>query len=155
MQAPPHRIVAVLAAVVAILLCAAWSLTSAPRPSAAPRPVQVAGVAHLGAAASADVAFLGTRDESVHHHVRAAEHARPGGTPRRPRRAVLPGRQLPPGTQLSGSLLLVPPSDLSRAGLSYDGPAACVVMLPKESRAPPTDPLSSKQTTPPQEQLMQ
>jgi hypothetical protein len=157
--------VAVLAAVVAILLCAAWSLTSAPRPSATPRPVRVAvtgGVAHLAspsadspaasgeAPVSAEVALLAAGDQPLEYHVGAFEHVRPGGTPRRPRRAVLPSRQLPLGTRPSGTVVFDLPADSTRAALWYEDPAATVDVLPKESRAPPRETSrSSASDTPP------
>lgn len=163
---------AVVAAVVAILLAAAWSLTSAPRAEVAPRPgeiVMAGGVAHVDQVVSAarpqhampgmgtdndpvaagerrvsvDVTLVATGDEPLAYHVGDFSLVVPGGSPRRPRRAVLPGRSLPSGTQMSGTLVFDVPETTTRIRLSYDGHRGTEVVLPVESRAPPAGPTST------------
>jgi hypothetical protein len=162
----------IVAAVAAILLAAGWSLTAAPRPDVAPRAGELAmagGIAHVDRVVSAarpqhampgmgtdndpvaagerrvsvDVTLFATDDEPLEYHVGDFEMAVPGGTPRRPRRAILPGRSLPSGTQLSGTLVFDVPDTTTRVRLSYDGSPGTDVVLPRESRAPPAGPTAT------------
>jgi hypothetical protein len=164
--------IAIVAAVAAILLAAAWSLTSAPRPGAAPRAgelVMAGGIAQIDQVVSAarpqhampgmgtdndpvaagerrvsvDVTLFATGDEPLEYHVGDFTMAVPGGSPRRPRRAVLPGRSLPSGTQMSGTLVFDVPVTTTRVRLSYDDHPGTEVVLPVESRAPPAGPTST------------
>jgi hypothetical protein len=173
--------VAIVAAVAAILLAAAWSLTAAPRPGAAPRAGQLmmaGGIAQIEQVVEAappqhampgmgtdndpvaagerrvsvDVTLYATGDEPLEYHVGDFAMAVPGGSPRRPRRAVLPGRRLPPGTQLSGTLVFDVPVTTTRVRLSYDDHPGTQLVLPGESRAPPARPMSSSNTRHPSHQ---
>src|SRR5215218_4544609 len=146
--------VAIVAAVAAILLAVAWSLTSAPRAGAAPRVDQlmmaggIAGTDNDPVAAgerrvSVDVMLYARGDEPLEYHVGDFAIAVPGGSPRRPRRAVLPGRWLPSGTQLSGTLVFDVPVTTTRVRLSYDDHPGTDAVLPIESRAPPGGPTST------------
>jgi len=163
---------AIVAAVVAILLGAAWSLTSAPRATVAPRQgeiVMAGGVAHIDQVVSAarpqhampgmgtdndpvaagerrvsvDITLFATDDEPLEYHVGDFTMVVPGGSPRRPRRAVLPGRSLPSGTQMSGTLVFDVPTTGTRVRLFYDDHPGTDVVLPAESRAPPAGPTST------------
>jgi len=145
--------VAIVAAVAAILLAVAWSLTSAPRAGAAPRVDQlmmaggIAGTDNDPVAAgerrvSVDVMLYARGDEPLEYHVGDFAMAVPGGSPRRPRRAVLPGRWLPPGAQLSGTLVFDVPVTTTRVRRSYDDHPGTQLVLPGESRAPPASPTS-------------
>jgi hypothetical protein len=163
---------AIVAAVTAILLAAAWSLTSAPRPGAAPRAgelVMAGGMARVDQVVSAarpqhampgmgtdndpvaagerrvsvDLTLFATGDDPLEYHVDDFVMVVPGGSPRRPRRAVLPGRSLPSGAQMSGTLVFDVPVAATRARLSYDDHQGTDVVLPAESRAPPTGPTST------------
>jgi hypothetical protein len=164
---------AIIAAVTAILLAAAWSLTSAPRPGAAPRAgelVMTGGMARVDQVVSAarpqhampgmgtdndpvaagerrvsvDVTLFATDDEPMEYHVGDFAMVVPGGSPRRPRRAVLPGRSLPSGTQMSGTLVFDVPVTATRVKLFYDDHPGTEVVLPAESRAPPAGPTSTE-----------
>ena len=116
---------AVVAAVAVMLLTAAWSLTCAPRAAAAPlagQPLAASVAAQWGQAASGAL----------------PEHALPGGHARHPRRALLPSRELLPGTEPAGTFELDVPVPPVRTVPSHDGNPSTSQVRPAESRAPPS-----------------
>jgi hypothetical protein len=161
---------AIVAAVAAMLLAAAWSLTSTLQPASAPRvaelgmPGGIVAVEPVKSSAaeqhappgrgtdndsvaagerrvSVDVAHSGV--EPLEYHVGDFTTAEPGGSPRRPRRAILPSRSMPYGAHLAGTLIYDLPVTTSRVRPSYDGHRGTEVVTPVESRAPPADPTSA------------
>lgn len=115
----------VVAAVAVMLLAAAWSLTCAPRAAAThavDHPLAASVAAQWGQAAS------GARPEQ----------ALPGGHARHPRRALLPSRQLPLGTEPAGRLVLDVPATPVRTVPSHDGNPSTSQVRPAPSRAPPS-----------------
>ena len=93
---------------------------------------------------SVDLTLFATGDEPLEYHVGDFEMAVPGGSPRRPRRAVLPSRSLPFGTQVSGTLDFDVPVTTTRVRQPYDDHPGADLVLPIESRAPPAGPTSTQ-----------
>jgi hypothetical protein len=154
-------VVAVALAVVAILAGGLWSLTSAPHATVALRSGELAleggtaRVDHVASAArpqhampgmgtdndpvaagdrrvSVDITLRATGEEPVEFDVDDFSLVIYGSEARRPHRAVLPESVLPPGTQLSGTLVFDVPKTATRARLSYDGQAPADLSIPPE-----------------------
>jgi hypothetical protein len=151
-------------AVTAILVGAAWSLTSAPPPTVALRAGELAlpnGLARVDQVASAarpqhampgmgtdndpvaegdrrvsvDVTLRATGDDPVEYDADDFQLLVNGNSATKPRRAVLPGSVLQAGTQLSGTLVFDVPRSATKARLAYDGQASAEVTLPPETGA--------------------
>ena len=154
----------VLAGVVAVLAGALWSLTAvstAVSPAGPDELGLVGGVAHVDAVVSAaraqhampgmgadndpvadderrisvDVTLRADEDASLEYVADRFRLVPEGGAPQRPHKLVLPQEVLPPGTQLSGTLVYDVPVDATTAVLSY-GDQRTTVDLPAEGAAP-------------------
>jgi hypothetical protein len=154
----------VLAGVVAVLAGALWSLSavSAAVTPAGPGEVGlVGGVAHVDAVVSAaraqhampgmgadndpvaederrisvDVTLRADEDATLEYAADSFRLTPEGGTAQAPHKLVLPGEELPAGTQLSGTLIFDVPKDAQTAELSY-GDQSAPVDLPAEATGP-------------------
>jgi Domain of unknown function (DUF4352) len=81
---------------------------------------------------SVDVTLQATEDEALEFEVRRFLLQAPGEDAVAPHRSVLPESVLPPGTQLSGTLVFEVPKEATDAELSYDGGDSTEVTLPPE-----------------------
>jgi hypothetical protein len=86
---------------------------------------------------SVEVTLQATEDDPLHFSVDRFSLAPPGGDATTPHRSVLPESVLPPGTQLSGTLVFEVPDDAATAVLSYDGGDSTEVALPPEETGAP------------------
>lgn len=152
---------AVAAGVVALLTTGVWSVvaTSGAVSPAGPGEVGlVGGVVHVDAVVSAaraqhampgmgadndpvaederrisvDVTLRADEDDTLEYAADRFRLTPEGGTSQAPHKLVLPGEELPPGTQLSGTLIFDVPVDATAATLSY-GDQATPVDLPAEA----------------------
>jgi hypothetical protein len=155
--------VGVVVAVVAVLAVAVWSLVWATgRPAdlgpgrvavedGAARVDRVTSAARPGMAmpgmgtdqdpvaegmrrVSVDVTLQATGDDPLRFEVRRFHLQVAGEDAAAPHRSVLPESVLPPGTQLSGTLVFEVPVDATTAVLSYDGGDGTDVRLPAEEK---------------------
>lgn len=151
----------VLAGVVAVLAGALWSLSavsSAVSPAGPGEVGLVGGVVHVDAVVSAaraqhampgmgadndpvaederrisvDVTLRADEDGVLEYDAERFRLTPEGGAAQAPHKLVLPGEQLPAGTQLSGTLVFDVPLDATTATLSY-GEQRTPVDLPAEA----------------------
>ena len=159
---------AVLAAVVALLVAAGWSWTSASQAVSPAGPGElglVGGVVHVDGVLSAarpkhampgmgadndpvaederrisvDVTLRADGDDPLEYAGRTFRLTPEGGTAQAPHKLVLPGEELPAGTQLSGTLIFDVPKDAQAGELSY-GQESTPVVLPAEAAGPASAP---------------
>jgi hypothetical protein len=139
----PRGARALIAALAAVLLAAAWSLTCAPQltASAPGQPALVTGMASAqdGHSALDDVALLALHRELVEHYGGNSTVTSLASSPRHPRRAVPPERKLPPSTAVQATVELDLRASTPRTRRSYEGPPQTDLMPPVESRAPPSE----------------
>ncbi len=91
---------------------------------------------------SVDVTLQATEDDTLRFSVDRFSLQVPGEDAVEPRRSVLPESDLPPGTQLSGTLVFEVPKDATTADLSYAGGDSTEVTLPPEEAGDMTHPAS-------------
>jgi hypothetical protein len=160
---------AVAAAVLAVLAGGAWAVASAPPPAAGPGRVALpdGGVVTVDQVVSAarprhampgmgtdndpvadgqrrvsvDVTLRTSAGQSLTYAVNRFSLAVPGAKARKPHRSVLPGKSLPAGTQLSGTLIFDVPVEAGTGVLAYNGGGSTEVVLPPET-AVSADPAS-------------
>jgi hypothetical protein len=158
------RVLGTAAAVLAVLVAGVWTLAGAGAAAAGSGPLVLDGgvvaVERVVAAArpahampgmgtdndpvpagkrrvSVDVTLQATGDRPLAYTVDRFTLDVPGAGPLRPHKAVLPGRALPAGTQLSGTLIYDVPDDATTGVLAYDGGAPVRVALPAETGGRP------------------
>jgi hypothetical protein len=81
---------------------------------------------------SVDVTLQATEEDPLRFTVDRFSLQAPGRDATQPHRAVLPESELPPGTQLSGTLVFEVPVDAATAVLTYGGGDGTEVALPAE-----------------------
>jgi hypothetical protein len=139
----PHGARALIVAVVAVLLAAAWSLTCAPQlaapPSAQRALVTAMASADDGRSALADVSLLALHLELVERNGGNSTVTSLASSPRHPRRAVPPERKLPPSTAVRATAEVDLAATAPRTRRPYEGPPQIDLMPPVESRAPPSE----------------
>jgi hypothetical protein len=91
---------------------------------------------------SVDVTLMATEDETLRFSVDQFSLRVPGEDAVAPHRSVLPESDLPPGTQLSGTLVFEVPEEATTAEISYDGGDSTEVTLPPEEAGDMTHPAS-------------
>jgi hypothetical protein len=92
---------------------------------------------------SVDVTLQATEDDPLRFRVERFSLQAPGEEPVAPHRSVLPESVLPPGTQLSGTLVFEVPKDATTAVLRYDGGDGTDVGLPPEEKGDAGHPTAS------------
>lgn len=132
--------VTVVAAIAALLLTAAWSLTSTALPT---RPTADSVAAVTAAAAGMAVLPSCVDREHVEHRTSSATVSPAVNSARHPRRAVPPDRKPELQSQFVSAPLLEARAGAARIRPPCEEPRASESPQPVESRAPPSGPVST------------
>jgi hypothetical protein len=139
----PQGARALIAAVAAVLLAAAWSLTCAPQLTGAQpgQPALTTGIASAqdGQSALHDVSLVALHRELVERFGGNPTVTSLASSPRHPRRAVPPERKLPPSTGVQATAEPHLTATVPGTRRPYEGPPQTDLMPPVESRAPPSE----------------